>query len=212
MLIYLKNKKEIIRISISVIIIAILFILATYFFTQYQTQLENTIGKYPILGMIIYILIFILSIVFAPISAVPIIPLGTSLWGILVTTILSVIGWTIGAMIAFYIARKYGKPYVSKIISLEKLAKIEKLIPHKNIFLTIFFLRTIMPFDGLSYALGLISRINTKTFFWATFLGLIPFCFVISYLGTLPIIYLITGLTLAGLFLIVGILKVKKNQ
>lgn len=203
------KKTEIKKIIISTGFIALLFVSSAWLFQIYQPFLEDMVKNKSSLGMIIYILIFILSIVFLPISSMPLIPLGAKIWGVFTTTILSTIGWTVGAMVAFYLARYFGSPYVIKIIGKKKIEKIEKMIPEENIFLTIFFLRAVTPFDGLSYALGLIPRVKTKTFFFSTALGLLPFCFVIALLGALPPLWLSFGLLLATIFFLIGLYRLK---
>ena len=207
-----KNKREKTIIIIATLVILAIFVMSGYFFNKYYFAIEEMIERHVLWGMAFYIIILILSIVVAPISAMPLIPIGSRLWGVAMTTTLSVIGWTIGAMIAFYLAKKLGRPYVAKIIALEKIEKIERMIPEQNIFWTIFFFRAITPFAGLSYVFGLVTRVKTRTFFWGTFLGLIPFCFVIAFLGSLPITFLITGVTLATLILAAGIYWPKKMR
>lgn len=203
------QEKELATLIISTAVIAVLFVLSSYLFRNYEPGIEAIIGLKSLAGMLLYVFVFILSIVLVPISSMPLIPLASKLWGVAITTTLSTIGWTSGAMIAFYLARKFGRPFVSRIVKTERIEKIEKMMPEKNIFLTIFFIRTVMPFDGLSYALGLITKVSPKTFFWATFLGLIPFCFVIAFLGSLPVIFLASGLALACLFFFIGIYRIK---
>jgi uncharacterized membrane protein YdjX (TVP38/TMEM64 family) len=199
------DMKDKISILVSALLIIGLFVFMSWLFRVYQDEIQRMITINPITGVLIYIIVFILSIVFAPIGVLPLIPIAVQLWGVLAATILSTLGWTIGAMIAFFIARKLGKPYVRKIISLKQIEKIEKTIPEKNIFWSIFFLRTVTPFDGVSYVLGLITKVSAPTFFWATLLGLLPFCLVISFLGSLPIIVLIIGLILAVLLIFLGL-------
>lgn len=189
--------------------IALLFIAAFYLFHRYQPAIEEMIEAESFAGMIAYVLIFALSIIFVPVSAMPLIPIGAKLWGIVPATLLSATGWTAGAMVAFGLARKFGKPYVARMIPLQRMEKVERRIPEEHTFWTIFFLRAVTPFDGLSYILGLISRVNVYTFFWSTFLGLIPFCLVVSLLGSLPTVFLIVGLILAIAFFIIGILRNK---
>ena len=197
---------------VSLAAIALLFVLAAYLFDRYEPDIEQIVGGNSLVGMTLYVLVFIVSIVFAPISAMPLIPIGTRLWGVGLSAVLSVVGWTIGAMIAFDIARRFGRPYVSKLISLDKIEKVEKYMPEEHIFWTIFFFRAVTPVDGLSYALGLLTRVHPRVFFWATLLGLIPFCLAVSYLGSLPPVYLAAGLILAGVFCALGMIRVQRRH
>lgn len=203
-----KNIREI----IALIAVLSLFVFVSYFAQNYQDSIESLIGRNSLIAMFAFVFLFILSVVFTPISTIPLIPLGAQLWGVFITTILSVVGWTLGAVIAFSLARKFGMPLVSRFLSLKKVEKVEKLIPRENVFWTIFFFRAVMPFDGLSYILGLFTKIEFRIFFWATLLGLIPFCFVISYLGSLPTLFLVIGLFLASLFCILGIIRLKRRH
>ena len=139
-------------------------------------------------------------------------PIASDAWGVLYSASLAVIGWTLGSVIAFAIAKKYGKPLVQRIISLKQLEKTERLIPEGNIFFLIVFLTAIMPLDGLAYVLGLFTKIRIRTFTIATFIGLIPFCFMFAYLGTLPIIYQLIGFALAVSVLIVILMHLDKKQ
>jgi len=100
--------------------------------------------------------------------------------------VLSVIGWVIGAQIAFLLARRLGRPFIERIFSFEKINAFENYFTDKNLFWTVVFLRVITPVDVLSYALGLFSKIKSPTFFFATFIGVIPFAFIFSYAGNLP--------------------------
>jgi len=93
---------------------------------------------------------------------------------------------------------------------MEKIEKFGRLIPDEHLFITVVFLTMVFPFDGLSYILGLFTKMKTKTYLIATILGLIPFSFVFSYLGTLSIAYQIAGFLLATLILIISILRMSK--
>ncbi len=205
------DRRETARDLVTAGVVLALFVLASYIAQTYQPAIEGIIGKNSFLGMFTFIFLFILSIVFTPVSTIPLIPLGVQLWGVFATTALSVLGWTIGAVIAFNLARRFGAPYVSRFLSLKKIERVERLIPERNIFWTLFFFRAVMPFDGLSYILGLFTRIRFVTFFWATLFGLIPFCFVMSYLGSLPPLFLAIGLLLASAFCIIGIVGLKRK-
>jgi len=160
---------------------------------------------FGIWGMLLYTLIVIASIVFAPVAVMPLMPLASGLWGWQITALLSIVGWTIGAAIAFGIARKYGKKLIKKIVSLNEIEEFEKRIPKKNIFLTIVFLRMTVPVDGLSYLFGLFSRISFKTYILATIIGITPFSIAFSYAGGISIVWQGAALAIALGILFVGI-------
>jgi len=188
---------------IEILVIVLIFILLTYFIQTYMGFFKNLIGK-SILGILIYVLIIIIAIVVAPLSSIPLIPLMSNLWGWKFTGVISVIGWTLGSIIAFLLARKYGVNIVKRLISLEQIHKIENKIPKEHLFLSVIFLRMIIPVDILSYALGLFSKIRFWPYVVATFIGVIPVTFLLSYLGTIPFVYQITAFLIAVLVLLIG--------
>jgi len=50
-------------------------------------------------------------------------------------------------------------------------------------FWWIVLLRAIIPVDALSYAIGLFSRVSLWKYSLATFIGMVPMAFIISYAG-----------------------------
>ncbi len=187
-------------------IFELILIIAAFLFSSYIIQtnllfLENLVTN-DILGMIIYLILEISSIVIAPITTIPLIVIATNLWGWIATGILNIIGWMIGSWIAFIIARKYGIKIIRKFISLEKISEIEKKIPRKNIFWSIVLLRMIIPTDVLSYALGIFTKIKIRTYLLATLIGITPIAFLISYLGGIDIYIQIILVLIAGIILI----------
>ncbi len=142
----------------------------------------------------------------APVSALPLLPIASNVFGWVVAGWLSVVGWLIGSAIAFILSRRYGRPLVEKVVSLDKIGKIEKMIPEENLFWSIVFLRMSVPVDILSYVLGLFSHVKFRTYMLASLIGIIPFAFVFSYLGTLGIYYQLLALLIALIIILVGVL------
>jgi len=183
-MIVLMDKKEKIEGFFYLLVLAVIFILISYFVNENIAAIESVIkGYHYIFGFFLYIFFSVLMTVIAPLSSVPLVPLASSLWGWEVAGILNVISWTIGAYIAFMIASKYGKPIVRKFVKLEKIEKLERKIPKEHIFWTVVFLRIIVPVDVLSYALGLFSSIRVGKYLLATVLGVLPFAFLFSFVG-----------------------------
>jgi uncharacterized membrane protein YdjX (TVP38/TMEM64 family) len=101
-----------------------------------------------------------------------------SFWG----TIYGVIGAGIGAILAFMIARKFGRDSMEKILKGKKLQKIdEKALEHG--FITILYMRILpFPFDGVNYGAGL-SGIKLRDFALGTYIGIIPAAYILNRLG-----------------------------
>jgi len=195
------NKNTILSI-LGIATILILFILASFIVHTYESEINMLTERGGAFGMIAYIFIVVLAIVIAPISTVPLIPLASGLWGWFMAGVLSITGWAIGAQIAFHLARRFGKPLVEKLISIEKLTKFEERFSKEHIFWTIVFLRIVIPVDILSYAIGLFSNIKSSIYFFATVIGILPFAFVLAYAGTLTVwLQLIVFLVVATIFI-----------
>lgn len=108
---------------------------------------------------------------------------GGLVFGSLVGTVYTLVGSTIGALIAFEIARYFGRELVQKV-SKGRLEGWGKMLEGQGIH--IIFLTRLMPvfpFDAISYAAGL-SSISFRNFFVGTMLGIIPGTFVYSFLGS----------------------------
>ena len=185
---------------IGLFIILILFILSSYIVRTNIEFFNNLIGN-NIYGIFVYIIITVIAIVIAPISMMPLIPIVSNVFGWIFGAILTFIGWTIGAFIVFFLCRKYGVELIKKFISLKHINKIESKIPKENLFWDIVLLRAIIPVDILSYALGLFSKVDFKTYALATMIGIIPFTIVFSYLGTVPLWYQVSGIILVVLLI-----------
>lgn len=205
-------KSDKIKPLIEILAIIALFIFFSYFI-QRNMELFKLLIDNSIISMFIYVFIVIIAVVIAPVSAMPLLPIASNLWGWFTAAILSIVGWTIGALIAFVIARKYGIPIVKKFIPLEKIEHAEALVPKQNIFWSIVFLRMVIPVDILSYALGLFSKISYQRYLLATMIGVLPFAFVFSYLGKMPFYYQLIALLIAILIFLAGwFIATKYNQ
>jgi len=204
-----KYRKEQILAIIGIVFIIILFLVTSYLVQRNFNSLRNLIVGFGIYGMLAYILLLIIGVVVAPISVFPVIPLVSRLYGWFIAGILSIVGWTLGSLIAFIIARNYGSPLVRKLVSLEDIDRYEKMIPEENIFWSIVFLRISVPIDALSYILGLVSHIKLRTYIFATLIGVSPGAFIFAYIGTFPVIYQIVAFLAALVILLTG-LKIRQ--
>jgi len=194
-----------------IILAFILIIILASFLWQFSVEdIKQFVSANSALSSLFFVFMMIISTVIPPITIFPIIPFAGVVFGPFIMTIYCVIGWVIGSMISFQIARYAGRPFLSRFMSLEKLAHYENKIPKKGEFWVMVFLRMIAPVDVFSYAVGLVSKINFWKFSLASFVGVIPLSFLLAY-GydiflledrlILSVALIMVAIVLAGLFL-----------
>lgn len=196
--------------EISVItFIVVLFLTASYLSQLYVTELTELFGRYGTLGMAIYVAVATLATIIAPVSFLPLLPVAVALWGSLATALLSILAWTIGAGVAFLLARRFGKPLVTYFVGEKNMIIFSKLVPQNYMFLAVVFLRMFLPVDLLSYALGLFGVIQFWPYLFATIIGVAPFAFVFSYIVHIPILYqgILFGIGILSFFISLPYIK-----
>ncbi len=203
-------KKKILSLF-GILLIILLFVLVSFISQQYPDTIRGFIGN-NILGMILYLFLFVITTVIAPLSSLPLVPLASAVFGPFLTAVLNILGWTAGAVIIFVLCRKYGVPLIKKFISLQKLQKIESKIPEKSEFWSVVLLRMTIPVDILSYALGLFSKIDFKRYFLATLIGITPFSFVFAYAGAFPVKYQLLALVAAAAIILISFAFSKRKK
>ncbi len=177
---------------------ATVFVLISYFARTNEATLTAIVhsgGVFGIIGFITLTAIFVIFVI--PLDVVFLIPLGSAVWGVVPTALMSIAGWTIGSAIAFALARIFGVPLVERIVGLKRIHTIESHIPKRNLFWSVVFLRLAVSVDILSYALGLFSRMQWKQYVLATLIGVTPFGFYFAYAGALSFWYQILAMVLA---------------
>lgn len=173
------------RLLWKIIFVLLLLSIVLVGFWQLQwdlSALEAWIAEHRILGIVVYVMFVAASVVLLPFSSLPLLPLAARVFGVWLTATLSIIGWWIGCLIAFQIAR-LGRRYLEKFTSLEAVDRLERKIPPDISFAGIVILRMILPVDVTSFALGLLKNLSFSTYAIASLIGITPFAFVWSYAG-----------------------------
>jgi uncharacterized membrane protein YdjX (TVP38/TMEM64 family) len=169
-------------------IVGAVLIAAIVLVRVHEDSIKTFIDEKPLVGAVLYILLNILDAVLAPGATLPLIPVAAHAWGPVPAAIVTTIGWTVGSLIAFLIARRWGYPIVKKLTSMERLRQMKKYIP-EDLFWSIVVLRLFMPMDVMSYVLGLFTDISWSRYVIATALGVAPMALVLAYVGNLPNAY-----------------------
>lgn len=196
----------------TMIVLAILASILALGLLEYRldfSSMEAVARAHPIIGMVLYIGFLIISIVALPLTSLPLLPIAARLWGVWITATLSILGWWIGCLIAFQIARA-GRRVLEYFTSLEAVDRLEARIPRDIGFVGIVILRMILPVDITSFTLGLLKHLTFKTYAIASLLGIIPFAFVWSAAGgqLAQGKFLITALLLS--LMLIGVMLIRR--
>jgi len=143
-------------------------------------HIMNTMGPW---APLLYILLQIVQVIVAPIPGQIVGGVGGFLfghWGILWTTIGSIIGF----WLVFLIARKFGRPLLEKIFKKSLIDKFDFIINAKGAPLIIFaiFLLPGFPDDVVCYIAGL-TRLPMRTLLLISILGRFPTIVLTNYIG-----------------------------
>jgi len=107
--------------------------------------------------------------------------IGIGVWTVV---IFAGLGSILGAIIAFFIARKGGKPLVEKFLGEEWVNHVDGWVGQngaKAILIT--RLIPIIPFDLISYMSG-VTSIDFKKYLLATTIGAFPRCLMLALIGS----------------------------
>lgn len=162
--------------------------------------------EHRIIGAILFGCIMFGATIIAPIAVLPMVPLLAPILGPFLTGVSAYIGWTSGAIVAFWIARRFGQPLVLRFVRKKDLEKMSSYIDENIGFVTIVMLRLLLPVDVLSYAIGLFTFVSYSVYIWATLIGILWFPFAFAYMGTTLLAgdyVLLVGISVASVVILV---------
>jgi uncharacterized membrane protein YdjX (TVP38/TMEM64 family) len=170
-----------IRLMIIFAVVLLLGILVTKFFAD-PDRLLNFIKEAHSFGPFIIIGLIVLEVIIAPLPGTFIMVAAGALFGVWLGAIYSFIGNVIGSLLAFFLAKRFGRTFVEKIVSTHVLAKYDGFfVKHHKLFL-LFYALPIIPVDILSFVCGL-SAMRTRKFLGIILLGFIPNTLILAFLG-----------------------------
>lgn len=148
--------------------------------------LQEFLSQYPVVAPVIFVLLRTVPIVVAPIPGLLLDVLGIAVFGWQLGFVLGVIGVNLGALAAFYIGRYFREPAVRRLVSLRLVHEWEGSYSEKQKFWMLVLLRFTVTsyFDYVSYAAGL-TKMKVTSYVLSTFIGTLPFMFLVYYLGGL---------------------------
>lgn len=146
-----------------------------------QTRLEGLGAWAPI----VFILLMATAVVVTPIPSVPLDIAAGLTFGLFWGTVYTLIGAEIGAVLAFLIARRLGRPRLAHRLPAPAMAQIDALSARRGMrALLVMRVMPVFNFDWVSYAAGL-TAISLPVFAIATFVGMIPPVIAIVAVGAI---------------------------
>ncbi len=141
------------------------------------------INSFGVFSYLAFVILVILEVVLAPIPPLILYVAGGALFGTFIGGLLTLFGNLVGALLAFWIARKLGREFVEKRVDMRLRKKFDNF-SQKYGGLSLFILRInpLTTSDLFSYLSGLTSM-KLRTFLLGTGLGLAPMIFLQTYLG-----------------------------
>lgn len=146
-----------------------------------QQPLVEFMQNNKTIGMAAYVVYAIISTVIIALPIVPLMPIALHLYGLFVGGLITLLGTLIGSAICFYLARRYGKKMVVKMMGKHLFSEIEHLT-HVDNPKTFFFVRIFGNnyFDTISYIAGL-SKIKFTSYFLITLVVSVPWTLGMFY-------------------------------
>lgn len=164
------------------------------------------------LAPIIYITLKAVTYVFAPLTSGPIQIIAAPLFGnIWLGTLYTLTGEVIGGSISFWLARRFGRPLVYRLIGEKGTMQVEKFYQKRiNNWLVLAAARLILfsVWDFLSYAMGMAKSVRFSTYVLiSTVVGAIPTLFFV-WVGSEAIQDTETLLMIYGLVIVLVLIPI----
>jgi len=211
-----KNILVIAALLLEIIILALLINIIIHYnllyFLKDINNISSFIEKFGIIAPIVFILLQIIQVIIFFIPGEVTGFIGGILFGAFWGTIYTTIGVVLGSYIAFWLARRFGRPFIEKIIGQKYLKKLDSFSETKITFIFfMIFLLPLFPDDIFCFLAGL-TKMKTKIFLIIVSIGRFPGYLMLGILGgglaTLQIkLFVISSIICAILLVIVFLFK-----
>jgi uncharacterized membrane protein YdjX (TVP38/TMEM64 family) len=105
-------------------------------------------------------------------------------YGFWVALPMMLVFWLLSALLAYWLAERFGRPLARRLIGEARLARAEALVDRGGAGV-LLSLRVIplIPFNAICYAAG-ITRVPIGRYAWTTVVGILPLTVLVAYLGS----------------------------
>lgn len=135
------------------------------------------------LAPVAFVLVQALQVVVAPVPGQALGAVGGYLFGGVAGTVYSIIGVFLGSLVAFELARRFGRPFVERVVDPEALADFDGFVArHGRVGLFLAFLLPTFPDDLLCVLAG-VSEIRRTELLALVLVGRTPSFVLAAYAG-----------------------------
>ncbi|HEU0224731.1 MAG TPA: VTT domain-containing protein [Steroidobacteraceae bacterium] len=143
---------------------------------------KAVIIDYPALGALLFVLLAAVSAMLAFVSIAILVPVAVYAWGEPLSMLMLWLGWILGGIAAYVIARFLGRPVVKWLMAGHALRRLEQRIHPDTPLGLIVLLQLGLPSEIPGYLLGLV-RYPFGRFLAALALGELPYTIATVWLG-----------------------------
>ncbi len=144
--------------------------------------IEGVISQAPVLGMVLFVLLSMVSAMVAFFSSAVFAPIAIYAWGKAGTFMLLWLGWLLGGILSFCVGRFLGRSVVGMIIDEQKIAGWERELGERSRFMHILMFQAAVPSEIPGYVLGILHY-RFPLYLAALALTEIPYAIATVYLG-----------------------------
>jgi uncharacterized membrane protein YdjX (TVP38/TMEM64 family) len=190
------NGRTLIRKYRNGILAGIILIILAFLGWYFQRELQDTfailsdqeavsdyIQRFGILGPLVLGISHYLQVIIAFIPGHVFVLAGGYLYGFLPGLALNMLFVVTASQLAFFLAKKAGRPLVGKLVDPATLTKWQAIADKRGIiFFTIAFILPVFPSDAMNFVAGL-SGMSGRKFLIANFFGRLPSVTLLTFIG-----------------------------
>lgn len=166
------SKKDIARYTLSLVLLLVFIYFIGSIDRETLEKVSTTLGVW---GPVFFVFIIFCTHIFAPLSGTALYLAGIKLYGYETSLVLYYLTCLLSATASFYIARKWGRKVVVKLIGKKSMDHIDQMTEkHEQLLLVSGRTFGYFFFDFVSYALGFTKVSFKKYFTYTATLTLIP--------------------------------------
>jgi len=187
---------------------------------HWLTQFQAYVRSAGAVGYIVYALVYAICVVFFVPATILTLGAG-AIFGLAAGTLVVIVGATLGATLAFLLARTILRKRVEKMTAGNaKFRALDEAIAREGTKI-VFLVRlsVLFPFTWINYAFGL-TGVRLRTYVWTTFVGIVPATFAFVYIGSIAheaatanrarlIVYIIGGVAALAVSILIGRIATK---